>query len=193
MLYVPPGILGIICNVVVLIGIIGSRLWTRNQYLLIINLCVCDLLYATWWTVCCVALYDYSNMDVDVYRCLEAIFLRFYYMLQMSTVLTIVMMAIGQNVTIVQPLWYQLIMSRRRMVACIIVTWATPLIINLIMIVITLAKSEEGLSYGFCDDVTRIILSMQILGVMVLCPVPTSTFRAPFSYVFLRLQCYVKP
>ena len=56
----PTGTLGIICNSVVLIGMLGSRLWTRNQYLLIINLCLCDLLSTTWWTVGGIVLHNPS-------------------------------------------------------------------------------------------------------------------------------------
>ena len=158
-LYLTVSILAIICNIVVLIGMIGSRLWTRNQHLLIINLCVCDLLCTTWWTVATIVLYSpaglYNQDSLDVEHCMVSTMDRVYCTIQMSTVLTIIIMAIDHYVAIVLPLRYKVILSRRRIVACIITVWVISVVICFITIAFTLArlallKNEEDIAWNPC-------------------------------------------
>ena len=115
--------LGIIANMVVLIGMLRSRLWTSNQYRLIINLCMCDLLLATSGLVMMIFDYLYVTYLKPEFLCLGYVMDRFYYTAQMSTVLTITTMTLDHYVAIIQPLRYHVIFSRLRLVACLITLW----------------------------------------------------------------------
>ena len=194
LLYIPIGTLAIICNIVVLIGMLGSRLWSRNQHLLIINLCVCDLLSTTWWTVGSVALYNPTAPDVyydEVYFCLKINIYWIYLMFQMSIVLTIVTMAIDHYVAIVLPLRYEVILSRRRIVACMVTPWVIPIIINFMMLVITLvgSNSRYGMLFNLCDD-TLFLLRMQVsvvcLSILILAAIII------MLYVYIRVLIEIR-
>ena len=118
-----PASLGIIANMIVLIGMLGSRLWTSNQYLLIINLCICDLLLATSRLVMMIFDYLYVTYLKPEFLCLGYIMDRCYYTAQMSTVLTITTMTLDHYVAIILPLRYHVIFSRHRLVVCLITLW----------------------------------------------------------------------
>ena len=65
-------------------------------------------------------------------------------------------------------------------------------------ITVPLHTSERAISeitgdVGVMSGVSGKRYGMDLITASGLCPVPTSTFRATFSYVFLRLKCYVKP
>ena len=115
--------LGIIANMIVLIGMLGSRLWTSNQYILIINLCICDLLLATSRLVMLIFDYLFVTYLKPEFLCLGYIMDRFYYTSQMSTILTITTMTLDHYVAIILPLRYHVIFSRHRLVVCLITLW----------------------------------------------------------------------
>ena len=110
--------LGIIANMIVLVGMLGSRLWTSNQYLLIINLCICDLLLATSMLVMMIFDYLYVTYLKHEFLCLGYIMDRCYYTAQHITTMTL-----DHYVAIIQPLRYHVIFSRFRLVACLITLW----------------------------------------------------------------------
>ena len=180
-LFIPICTLGIICNIVVLIGMIGSRLWTRNQYLLIINLCVCDLQCTTWWTIGIIALYNPdSTAFLSRYDCLHSNIYRIYVMFQMSTVLTIIVMAIDHYVAIVLPLRYNVILSRRRMIYCVISTWVIPITIYCILITINLVRFGMGTLYFLCIEGLSRTVPLISLVILV------------FAAIFIMFYIYIR-
>jgi hypothetical protein len=149
-----PSMAGVVANSVVLVGILYKHQGLTNHFLLIINLCISDILLAVSWSTA-ILLIVLTGYLPPSYDCAFNLASRFHVVGHISTILTIMAMAVDHYVAIICPLKYQIILTKKRVIGCLIVIWLFSVTISSIKIIIGVIMSinnGDKLNTMICSD-----------------------------------------